>query len=371
MKRTGPRGSGKWKRVSWDDALDEVAGKVRDVLDHGHANEIMFKYGRDRTGGAVKRFTQTLGTNTKLNHTSVCESSKKIGMETTWGPDIEMPDFSNSKYILNWGSNIMETAYFMNPYSQRLTEGMADNRAKLVSFDTRLSNTSGRAHERFFVFPGTDGLIALAMGNVILSEGLADEDFISTWTNVSVKELKDHYKQFTPEEAARKSRGPDTQKGGISRHDIIRIAREFASVKPYCTTYSYRGPCMHVYGAYQEKATMMLNILVGSVEHKGGYCLPRGMGYGQPSPKPHKGPEASYLASPPLYPTAGHHVSHHGAPYILDGRQKVSVYFNYVDNPVYTNPGADAVWGELVRNEKLIPYYVSFSPLYVRVDHVR
>ena len=122
----------------------------------------MLKYGRDRTGGAIGRFMQTLGSATVLNHTSVCESSKKIGMQPTWGPDIETPDFANTKYILNFGSNVMEAAYFHNPYAQRVTEGRVDNNAKLVTFDVRLSNTAGRSDEWIPVLPGTDGAVALA-----------------------------------------------------------------------------------------------------------------------------------------------------------------------------------------------------------------
>jgi anaerobic selenocysteine-containing dehydrogenase len=182
LKRTGPRGSGKWKRISWEEGVREVASKIDAVLKHGHPNEVMIKYGRDRSGGAKKRFAHTLGSNNMVNHTSTCESSKKVGMEHTWGPDIETPDFTNTKYILNFGSNIYETAYFANPYAQRIIEGKVDNHAKLVTFDPRLSNTAGASDEHFPIFPGTDGIVALAMANVIMQEGLADTDFIDNWT---------------------------------------------------------------------------------------------------------------------------------------------------------------------------------------------
>ena len=363
LKRTGPRGSGQWKRISWDEATSEVADKIREHLDSGgDPNEIFLKFGRDRTGGATGRFMHTLGSNSISHHTAVCESSKKVGMEPTWGPDIEIPDFAKTKYVLNFGSNITETAYFHNPYSQRVTEGWREQGTKWVTFDPRLSNTAGRSHEWYPIFPGTDGIVALAMGNVILQEGLADEDFINNWTNVSVDELKAHYKQFTPSEAERASRGPYSEKGGISSDDLVRVAREFASIRPYCTTYSYRGPCKHVYGSYNEKCQMMLNILVGSVEHRGGYCLPRGMGYKQPSPKPPKPEKPSYLVSPPHYPLARHQVCQLIPFWIKEGRAKVKIWFTYVDNPVYGHPGAEAVWGELLRDESLIPYIVSFSP---------
>jgi anaerobic selenocysteine-containing dehydrogenase len=352
LKRVGARGEGKWKRITWDEALTEIASRLNAAIKED-PNTIMLKYGRNRSGGAIDRFMRTLGSATVVNHTSVCESSKKIGMEPTWGPDIETPDFANSKYILNFGSNIMEAAYFHNPYSQRIAEGLAENNAKLVTFDVRLSNTAGRSDEWIPVFPGTDGAVALAIGHVILRDNLQDSDFIETWTNVTVAELKNHYKEFTPEWASKLS--------GVPVATIERVAREFATTKP-ATTYTYRGPAKHLYGSYNEKACMMLPILTGNIEKRGGYCMPRGMGWPQPQPEPPKPAKPSYLAHPDEYPLAGHKVSHLVPFWIAEGKQKVNVYFTYQDNPVYTNPGSDAVWGKLFRDEKLIPFYVSMSP---------
>ncbi len=353
LKRVGKRGEGKWKRITWDEALSEVVARLDDVLKNGEPNEIMMKWGRNRTGGVLSRFMATLGSDTIINHTSVCESSKKVGMEPTWGPDIETPDFANTRYILNFGSNILEAAYFHNPYSQRITEGRVDSNAKIVTFDVRLSNTAGFSDEWIPVFPGTDGAVALAIGHVILREDLQDSDFIRDWTNVSVRELKKHYKQFTPEWAAELS--------GVPAETIERIAREFAHAKP-ATTYTYRGPAKHLYGAYNEKACMMLSIITGNVEKRGGYCLPRGMGYDQPQPQPPKPKHSSILKNPPEFPFASHHVSHLTPFWINEGRQKIKVLFSYMDNAVYTNPGADVVWGKLYRDESLIPFYVCLTP---------
>lgn len=354
MKRAGKRGEGKWKRISWDAALNEVAGKIRDHIKSGKPrNEICFKYGRNRTHGYINRWMHALGSNSIMNHTSICESSKKIGMEPTWGPDIETPDFRNTKYILNFGSNIYEAAYFMNPYAQRIVDGVSGNKAKLVTFDVRLSNTAAKSDEWIPVFPGTDGVIALAMANVIMSEGLYDANFIEDWVNVSVGDLKKHLAQYTPEMAEKYS--------GVKASDIRRIAIEFASAKP-ATTYSYRGPCMHLYGAYQERSTMLLPIITGNIETKGGYCLPRGMGWGKVTPEPGHGHEESILHQPPNYPTAGHHVAHHVPFMVLKGDAKVAIWMDYYDNPAYSFP-SNHVWQKMYQDEKLIPYYVSTSPI--------
>lgn len=351
LKRVGARGEGKWKRITWEEALTEVAEKLDAALKED-PNTIMLKWGRNRTGGTLERFMKTLGSATVLNHTSVCESSKKVGQEPTWGPDIETPDFANAKYVLNFGSNILEAAYFHNPLSQRIAEGRVDNHMRIVTFDVRLSNTAGFSDEWIPVFPATDGAVALAIGHVILREDLQDSAFIDTWTNVTVDELKAHYAQYTPEWASKIS--------GVPVQTIERIAREFATTKP-ATLFTYRGPAKHLYGSYNEKACMMLPIMTGNVERRGGYCLPRGMGWPQPNPQPPGPKHDSVLAHPPEYPLAAHKVSHLVPFWIAEGRQKINVAFTYQDNPVYTNPGAQAVWGKLYRDEKLIPYFISMS----------
>jgi anaerobic selenocysteine-containing dehydrogenase len=359
LLRTGKRGEGKWKRISYDEATSLLAKKLREVIDHANAtnnpeilNEIVFKWGRDRSGGAVGRFMHALGSNAMLNHTNICESSKKVGLEPSWGPDIESCDWANTKYILNFGSNVLETAYFMNPNAQRLVDGVVGNKAKLVSFDVRMSNTSGFSDEAYFPYPGTDAAIALAICHVIMNEGLYDADFIRDWTNVTAEQLIDHLKPYTPEFAEEES--------GVPAKDIRRIAREFATTKP-ATTFSYRGPCKHVWGAYQEAAIHMINVITGNVEKKGGYCLPRGMGWPQPEPVPPKGKAASPIAAPPLYPLASHHVSTHAPYMIMKGEAKVSVWMSYYDNPVYTYPSSH-VWKEFLADEKQVPFLVSFSP---------
>jgi len=359
LVRTGKRGEGKWKRVSYAEATQMLADRLREVVDRSRAeqkpeilNEIVFKWGRNRTGGAVGRFMHALGSNAMLNHTNICESSKKVGLEPSWGPDIESCDWANTKYIINFGSNILESAYFMNPNAQRLVDGVVGNKAKLVTFDVRMSNTAGYSDEWFAPFPGTDAAVALAMAHVIMQEGLADEAFIRDWTNVSVAQLQEHLAPYTPEFAEKES--------GVPAIDIRRIAREFATTKP-ATTFSYRGPCKHRWGAYQEAAIHMLNVITGNIETKGGYCLPRGMGWPQPEPTPPKGPVPSVIAAPPLYPLASHHVSTH-APYMIrNGEAKVSVWMTYYDNPVYAYPSSH-VWKAFLSNEEQVPFLASFSP---------
>ncbi|TAN58217.1 MAG: thiosulfate reductase, partial [Rhodospirillales bacterium] len=359
LLRTGKRGEGQWKRISYDEATTLLAAKLREVIDRSIKandpairNEIVFKWGRNRTGGGIQRFMGAMGSSAMVGHTNICESSKKIGLEPGWGPDIESADFENTKYALIFGGNVTETAYFHNPNAQRLVDGVVGNKAKLVYFDPRHANTAKIADEWFAPFPGTDVAIVLAMAHVIMNEKLYDDAFIRTWTNVTPEQLVAHLKSYTPEFAEAES--------GVPARDIRRIAREYATTKP-ATTFSYRGPCKHVYGSYQEAAIQMLNVITGNIEKKGGYCLPRGMGYGQPSPKPPGGKVPSILGAPPAYPLAGHQVSTHMPYQIMKGDAKCSVLMTYYDNPAYTYPSSH-VWEAMYKDEKLIPFFASFSP---------
>ncbi len=184
-----------------------------------------------------------------------------------WGKSLDVNDVANTKYMLNFGCNVYESHTVYNSFVQRVIEGRVNNGAKLVTFDVRLSNTAGRSDEWFPIRPGTDGLVALAMANVIMREGLYDKEFIEKWTNVTVDQLKQHLARYTPEMAEKES--------GVPAADLVRIAREFATTKP-ATTISYRGVCAQYNGTQNERSVMLLNAITGNIDVKGG--LPAGHG---------------------------------------------------------------------------------------------
>ena len=191
LKRVGKRGEGKWKRISWDEALDEIAEKLKAVRDSGHPEEFAFHQGRQRSKDALKRFLDAFGTKTQLSHRSLCSGNRRAANLTgLWESDWDLNDVEHSKYILNFGSNVFEAHQGHVPFASRVQRGRFENGAKLVTFDVRMSNTAGGSDEWHSPFPGTDGAIALAMCNVIISRNLHDEQFIERWTNVSCGRVK-------------------------------------------------------------------------------------------------------------------------------------------------------------------------------------
>jgi len=370
LKRVGQRGEGKWKRISWDEALDEIAAKLKAIRESGHPEEFAFHQGRQRSKDAIARFLTAFGTKTQLSHRSLCSGNRRAAnLAYLWESDWDLNDVENSKYILNFGSNAFEAHQGHVPFANRIQNGRFKNGAKLVTFDVRMSNTAGGSDEAFFPFPGTDGAIALAMSHVILREGLHDAGFLSTWTNVSVEELREHLKENTPEWAEAVS--------GVSAADISRIVIEFAKAAPAATTMCNRGSSAHLNGFYNDRAIHLLNAVVGSVGRKGGWCWSPWGGL-DPIVKTPGMPEAPKAASikdledPPEYALANvwrrMKVGEIVYLYLLQGRAKLQAYMTYnLDSPL-TWP-EESITQEVLTNEELISFHVCINAFYNETAH--
>ena len=137
MKRAGKRGDGKWKRISWDEALTEVAGRLKKLRDEGHPEKFMFHYGRMKASSSkiVKSaFLGTYGTKTVGNHTSICEGGKWTAQEFTWGKHYDNWDFDNTKFVLNFGSGVIDAHTNHIPTSQRADGSHGGSRGPMRNF---------------------------------------------------------------------------------------------------------------------------------------------------------------------------------------------------------------------------------------------
>jgi anaerobic selenocysteine-containing dehydrogenase len=331
LKREGKRGENRWKKISWGDALRDIGKAVRHSTEKGGPDSVWLMLDEDTPDAMWNRFMRTLGSGSIVRLGD--DGNKKTGQSLTWGEETEVPDFANARYILNFGSNLYET---FPSHAAAVADGRADLHAKLVSFDPRMSMTAGLSDEWVPLIPGSDGLVALAMANVIMQEGLADTAFINAWTNVTAVQLAKHLSQFDLEMAERES--------GVSAATIRRIAIEFATAKP-ATVFAHRGASSHTNGTDAERACMLLPIITGNVEVKGGYCLPRRIRWDEIKPAP-----------PALKMPASTGASF---PYAAkSGKAKVGVLFNYNTNPAHTAPAA-GYWREALADEASIPFTVS------------
>jgi len=373
MRRVGKRGEGKWKRISWDEALDELATRLKGLRDNGEPEKFMFHYGRMKASHSklIKSlFLANYGTGTIGNHTAICEAAKWTGQELTWGSHYDNWDFDNTRYILNFGSNVLEAHTNHVPTAHRLIRALVDNRVKMVTFDVRLSNTAAKSSEWVPVKPGTDRSVVLAMCNVIMSEDLYKGDgeaflkFVRATKNVNatteekVAALKAHLAEYTPEWAEKIS--------GVPAAKIVEIAREVASVKPACII-SYRGAVAHYHGADTERAVQMLASITGNIDNPGGRCKAVGAKWKYPKgpkgkPKSRKLKIGDGMPGAAALPT--HHVNHQILKMIKDGKAgRPDVYMWYCYTPVYAN-GEVRENIDILKDESLIPFTVAVNPYY-------
>ncbi len=368
MRRVGKRGEGKWKRISWDEALDEIAAKLKAVRQSGRPEEFAFHQGRQRSKDALKRFLDAFGTSTQLSHRALCSGNRRAANLTyLWESDWDLNDVEHSKYILNFGSNAFEAHQGHVPFATRIQNGRFKNGAKLVTFDVRLSNTAGASDEWFAPFPGTDGAVALAMSHAILAEGLHDEVFLKDWTNVTIRELREQLEEFTPAWAESVS--------GIPAETIRRIAIEFAEAAPACTTMCNRGSSAHINGYYNDRAIGLLNAVVGSVGKKGGRCWSPWGGLDPVVKPPAMPPGAktwSVLEDPPEYPLSNvwrrMRVGELIYLYLLQGRAKLQAYMTYnLDSPL-TWP-EESLTQQVLTDEECIEFHVCINCFYNETAH--
>lgn len=360
LKRAGKRGEGKWQKISWEEAYREIAGQLRKIRDQGRPERLVFLSERDVTTALFsRRFCQAFGTPNHLSHGFLSGPNKRVAQYLTWGAEFDINDVAYTQYMLNFGANPYEAHLLRTSFAQRIAEGRTErifggrshNRAKLVTFDVRLSQTAGRSDEWFPIRPGTDGVVALAMAQVILKEGLQDGEFIRRWTNVSADGLAQYLKPYTPERAEKES--------GVSAADIWRIAIEFASTKP-ATTLSSGGLNKHANGVENERCLMLLNALTGNVDVRGGFCLPRFYSLEDPLPRPAEITSSSPLMSPKEFPLTRGGYFQNLLPMIGESRQPVQVFMTYKANPAYSQPDSRAT-ERILKDEKRIPFYVAID----------
>lgn len=198
LKRAGQRGEGKWQRISWDEALTTIAGKLAEAKEKHGAESVAFSVGAAKTGAAFpRRFATAFGTPNVSWQGHVCFAPRMTASRLTYG-FYAVPDYENPpKCLIVWGVNLAA-----NLFHVRIRAGQAVAKgSKLIVIDPRPIDLTARADLWLKVRPGSDLALALAMINIIINEGLYDKEFCEKWT-VGFDKLKTHVQQYTPEWAA-------------------------------------------------------------------------------------------------------------------------------------------------------------------------
>ncbi|WP_022977001.1 molybdopterin-containing oxidoreductase family protein [Nevskia ramosa] len=224
LRRTGPKGSGEFERISWDEALATIGEKWRAIIaDDGPTAILPYSY--LGTQGLVNGLTVGDPFFNKLGATvserSFCDSGASTAYVMTVGPTpgMDPESFQHSRLIILWACNMLSTNAHMWPFVDRAKK----NGAKVIVIDPVKTGTSAMADQHIRVRPGTDGALALALIHVIIREGLVDQDYVDRYT-IGFEELAEHVAPYTPEFAA--------QETGIDAEVIRSLAREYATAQP-------------------------------------------------------------------------------------------------------------------------------------------
>jgi thiosulfate reductase/polysulfide reductase chain A len=266
--RTGERGSGQFRKATWDEALDYIGEKLTPIIKkHGGQSVVL----TERTNLAThvsKTLMKAIASPNHFTHDALCKGSVNTACRSLFGhTDAQMGiDYKNTRHIVLYGRNMFEAIAVKEVNS--LVEAMNAG-AKVTYIDPRVSITATKANRYWMIRPGTDLALNYALIHVILKERLYDAGYVEKWV-LGLNELQDFVQPYTPEWAEKET--------GIAAGEIVALAREMSKDKPSVAFhFGYRG-AHHANEIYLRRSIMILNTLMGSVESKGGFFFKKGPG---------------------------------------------------------------------------------------------
>ena len=260
-RRIGAKGDGKFTRISWDEALDTIAGRLQAIAkEFGPEAILPYSYagtmGLLNGSGMDRRFFHRLGAS-RLDRT-ICSTAGMAGLTEALGVryGTEPEQFKHARLILAWGANILGTNVHLWPF---IVEARR-NGAKFYTIDPYRNRTGALADKHFFIHPGSDTALALAMMHVIIGDGLHDAAYIDSHTE-GFESLRERVKEWTPQRAAGLT--------GIAAEEIVQLAREYATTRPAVIRVNY-GVQRSERGAMSVRAIALLPAVTGSWKDVGG-----------------------------------------------------------------------------------------------------
>ena len=268
MIRVGERGEGKWRKASWEEALDLVGSKLKEIIDEHGGHSVVLGERTQLATHASKTFLKAIKSPNHFTHDALCKGSVNTACRSLFGyTDGQMGmQYNKAKHIVLYGRNIFEAVSVkeVNNVMQALENG-----AKLTYIDPRVTVTATKAHRYWMIRPGTDLALNYALIHVILKERLYDAEYVDRWV-AGISELQDFVSSYTPEWAEKET--------GIGADEIVTLAREMSKDKPSVIFhFGYRG-ANNTNEIYLRRSIMILNSLMGSVEAPGGFFFKKGPG---------------------------------------------------------------------------------------------
>ncbi len=376
FKQTKERGTEGWQPISWDDAIAEVAEKLKTLRGQNEPHTLAVMSGRSQghMQTLMQRFLSAYGSPNEITHSSISSDSAKKANYFTQGVDDYLGyDLENTNYLLCFGTSLLEagraTLHRIRAYGQ-MRRGRPGTRAKIVVIDPRFSISASKVDEWIPIRLGTDGALALGIAHVIVREGNYDSAFVDEhtfgfedWQDIeginhigfSTMVLGD----YSPETVAEIT--------GVPADTIVRIAEEFASNRP-ALAIGGRGLCMHSNGIYNQMAVHSLNALMGNIDAPGGVLTQRQPPFkawssvimdniakkGVTMPRADKAGSAEFPFATSVYQQFPKSILQQ-LPY------KINALFLYYTNPLFSVP-QNSEFVKVFKDKGRLPFIVSFSP---------
>lgn len=257
LKRTGPRGTGQFTEIGWDEAYKIIAENLLGIKGGFGAESVVFGAGYTKwLRPFAQRLALSFGSPNFATESSTCHFATKIAAKLTYGA-WGQPDFTNSKCLLVWSRNLFVSA---TPQAKRLLAAI-NKGLKVIEVNPMTTHLTCHASLHLAPRPGTDGALALGMAHVIISEKLYDADFIARWSS-GFDEFSRYASRFTPEETERIT--------GVPEALIKAAARMFAGAGRASIMTSASPTVHHTNGVQNHRAIISLSGLTGNFDVPGG-----------------------------------------------------------------------------------------------------
>jgi len=262
MRRVGPKGAGAFARISWDEALGEIADRLNDIRSSADGPQAILPYSYAGTMGIIqgssidRRLFHSIGAS-MLDRT-ICSMAGTVGMRMTVGANIgaDPEGLPESDLVLLWGTNTLTS----NPHMWPLVLEARERGAQVIAIDPIRTRTAAQCDEWIAIRPGTDAALALGMMHVLLERGLQDDEYIASHT-IGFDELRERVKEYSPERVSSIT--------GIPHETVVSLGERYGRARSAFIRVNY-GLQRHGGGGMAVRTIACLPALTGHWRRPGG-----------------------------------------------------------------------------------------------------
>ncbi|MFE4142187.1 molybdopterin oxidoreductase family protein [Peribacillus sp. YIM B13472] len=270
LKRSGPKGEGNFAPISWEEAIDTITSKWKDLIElHGPESILPYSFygnmGNLSAEGMDRRFFHKLGAS--MLERSICNAAGSVGYSYTMGGSfgIDPEETIHTKLFIMWGINAVST----NMHQVTLAQQARKNGAKVVVIDVHKNQTGKWADWFIPILPGTDSALALGLMHILYAENLVDQPFLDEYT-VGAAELREHVRQYDPSTVSAIT--------GVPIDDLYELARMYGTTSPSFVRIG-NGLQHHDNGGMAVRTIACLPALTGQWMTEGGGAIKGNSGY--------------------------------------------------------------------------------------------